>query len=106
MARNVELPIVQEKVGRSGLNKCRWNNEGSAILTGDSSGSMSMYILSEKHRRMDNSKYEDLTKYLVQAPETNEWLHDRLTIINITKIYHNYVFLLFFFFSDFAFLGF
>jgi dynein intermediate chain, cytosolic len=68
LTRNVELPIAQEKVGRNGLNKCKWNNDGSAIVTGDSSGSISMYILAEKYRRMDPSKYEDLTKYLVQAP--------------------------------------
>ena len=72
LTRNVELPIVQEKVGRHGLNKCRWNNDGSAIVTGDSAGTMNMYILAEKYRKMDGSKYEDLTKYLNQVPEGNE----------------------------------
>jgi len=41
-------------------------------VTGDSAGSISMYILAEKYRKMDPSKYEDLTKYLHQTPETFE----------------------------------
>ena len=72
LTRNLELPIAQERVSKSGLNKCRWNNEGSAVVTGDSSGSMSLYILAEKYRRMDNSKYEDLVKYLNQTSESND----------------------------------
>ena len=72
LTRNVELPIVQEKVSKNGVNKCRWNNDGSAVITGDSAGSMSMYILAEKYRKMDSSKYEDLTKYLAQTSDSNE----------------------------------
>jgi hypothetical protein len=54
------------------LNKCKWNFDGSAVIIGDSAGTMSMYILAEKYRKMDNSKYEDLTNYLNQAADTNE----------------------------------
>jgi WD40 repeat protein len=57
LTRDLELPIAHEKVSRSAINKCSWNNEGSAILTGDSSGNINMHVLAEKYRRMDGSKY-------------------------------------------------
>lgn len=45
LTRNLELPIAQEKVGRNGLNTCHWNNEGSAVVTGDSAGNLNLYVL-------------------------------------------------------------
>lgn len=44
LTRDLELPIAHEKVNRSGsgLNKCCWNYDGSAIVAGDSSGSISL----------------------------------------------------------------
>ena len=66
----MELPIAHEKVGKNAINKCSWNGEGSSILTGDSTGAISMYILAEKYRKMDGSKYDDLVRYLAEKPET------------------------------------
>jgi len=57
LTRDLELPIAHEKVSRLAQNKCHWNNEGSAIATGDSSGSVNLYVLAEKYRKMDNTKY-------------------------------------------------
>lgn len=68
LTRDLELPIAHEKTSRAGLNKCCWNNDGSAVVTGDSAGTVSLQVLAEKYRRMDNSKYDDLTRYLSQAP--------------------------------------
>ena len=64
------MPIAHEKVGNYAINKSCWNNDGSALITGDSSGTLYMHVLAEKYRKMDNSKYEDITKHLIQKQET------------------------------------
>jgi CTP-dependent riboflavin kinase len=63
------MPIAHEKVSKYAQNRCIWNNEGSAIISGDSTGNINLYGLSEKYRKMENSKYEDLQRYLKQKPE-------------------------------------
>jgi hypothetical protein len=65
------MPIAHEKVNKYAQNRCIWNNEGSAIISGDSSGGISLYGLAEKYRKMENSKYEDLQRYLKQKPEND-----------------------------------
>lgn len=69
LTRDLELPIAHERAARSALNKCTWNSDGSAIVAGDSLGNLSLHMLSEKYRRMEGSKYEDLGKYLSQSGE-------------------------------------
>ena len=69
LTRDLELPIAHEKVGRNALNKSCWNNDGSAIVTGDSTGALDLYVLSEKYRKMNSSKYEDLVRHLSQRQE-------------------------------------
>jgi WD40 repeat protein len=71
LTRDMELPIAHKKVNDYAQNKCQWNNEGSAIATGDSYGSINLFILAEKYRKMDNSKYEDLARYLSQRQESD-----------------------------------
>jgi hypothetical protein len=66
------MPIAHKKVGNNAINKCCWNNEGSALVTGDSSGALNLYVLAEKYRKMDSTKYEDLIKHLIQKPESQE----------------------------------
>ena len=70
LTRDMEMPIAHEKVGNYAINKSCWNNDGSALITGDSSGTLYMHVLAEKYRKMDNSKYEDITKHLIQKQET------------------------------------
>jgi len=43
-------------VNKNAQNRCIWNNDGSAIISGDSAGSISLYGLAEKYRKMESSK--------------------------------------------------
>jgi len=45
LTKDLELPIAHEKVSRYAQNRCLWNNDGSAIVSGDSSGSISLFVL-------------------------------------------------------------
>lgn len=45
LTRDLEMPIAHEKVNKYGQNKCIWNNDGSAIATGDSSGGINLFGL-------------------------------------------------------------
>lgn len=33
-----------------------WNTEGSALVAGDSTGSVSMYVLADRYRKPDTAK--------------------------------------------------
>lgn len=66
LTRDLELPIAHEKVSNYAQNKTMWNQNGSAIVSGDSSGALNMYILAEKYRKMDPTKSEDMEKALLQ----------------------------------------
>jgi hypothetical protein len=63
--------VAHEKVSKNAQNRCIWNNDGSAIISGDSSGTISLFGLADKYRKMENSKYEDLERYLRQKPESD-----------------------------------
>lgn len=71
LTRDLELPIAHEKVNNYAQNRVIWNNDGSALVSGDSAGTLTLYALADKYRKMENSKYEDLQRYLVQKPETD-----------------------------------
>ncbi len=71
LTRDLELPVAHEKVSKNAQNRCIWNNDGSAIISGDSSGTISLFGLADKYRKMENSKYEDLERYLRQKPESD-----------------------------------
>jgi hypothetical protein len=37
-----------------------WNSDGSALVTGDSNGNVSLFGLAEKYRKMDSLKADHL----------------------------------------------
>ena len=45
LTRDVELPIVHKKINNAAQNKCKWNNDGSLLLSGDSSGNVNLFNL-------------------------------------------------------------
>lgn len=69
LTKDLEQPISHEQVNKYAQNKCKWNQDGSAIVTGDSHGNVNFFILNEKYRKMENSKYEELNRYLKQSSE-------------------------------------
>ena len=71
LTRDLELPIAHEKVNNYAQNRVIWNNDGSALVSGDSAGTLTLYALADKYRKMENSKYDDLQRYIVQKPETD-----------------------------------
>lgn len=46
LTKDLELPITHKKVNNYAQNKIAWNAEGSALVAGDSAGSVSLYGLS------------------------------------------------------------
>ena len=62
--------MAHEKVSNYAQNRCIWNNDGSATISGDSAGTLTLYALTDRHRKMESSKYEDLQRYLSQKSET------------------------------------
>lgn len=45
LTRDVELPITHKKVDSTAQNRCKWNREGSAIISGDSAGNVNLFTL-------------------------------------------------------------
>ena len=41
-----------------------WNQDGSALISGDSAGNVNLFVLSEKYRKMDSSKADNLRNIL------------------------------------------
>lgn len=64
LTKDLELPIAHKKVSNFAQNRMAWNTEGSALVTGDSAGNVSMFVLSEKYRKMDSSRAENLKNIL------------------------------------------
>lgn len=45
LTRDVEQPLVNKKVNNSAHNKCKWNKDGSVLMTGDSAGNLHLSVL-------------------------------------------------------------
>jgi dynein intermediate chain len=60
LTKDMEEPIENVKLSNNGQNKCRWNGNGSVIVSGDSEGNVNLLTLNEKLRRMENARSEDL----------------------------------------------
>jgi hypothetical protein len=44
-----------------------WNQEGSALATGDSSGNVNLFVLGERYRKMDSTKADNLRNILAHS---------------------------------------
>ena len=64
LTKDLELPVAHKKVSNFAQNKIAWNTDGSALVSGDSAGNVSLYGLAEKYRRMDSSKADQLKNVL------------------------------------------
>ena len=60
LTKDLELPVAHKKVNNFAQNKMTWNSDGSALVTGDSNGNVSLFGLAEKYRKMDSSKADHL----------------------------------------------
>ncbi len=56
LTRDLEEPICQEKVSNRAQNKCTWNPEGSALISGDTQGEVSLYLLQDSYRHLRKNK--------------------------------------------------
>lgn len=56
LTKDVEQPIGNTKINNFAQNKCKWNGDGSTIISGDSAGNINMLVLNEKLRKLDTSK--------------------------------------------------
>lgn len=59
LTRDMEQPSAHVKINNFSQNKCRWNAEGSIVITGDSAGNTNLLVLNERMRKLDNSKLEN-----------------------------------------------
>ncbi|GMF55242.1 unnamed protein product [Phytophthora fragariaefolia] len=41
--RDVEVPVVSEKISKKSLNKVRWSADGRSVITGDADGKSFIY---------------------------------------------------------------
>ena len=45
LTKDVEQPIGHTKINNYAQNKCKWNSDGSIIISGDSAGNINMLAL-------------------------------------------------------------
>ena len=45
LTKDVELPVAEKQISNSAQNKCRWNADGSALISGDSAGNVHVVTL-------------------------------------------------------------
>jgi hypothetical protein len=69
LIKDMEQSIENVKLGSNGQNKCRWNGNGSIVVSGDSEGNVSLLALNEKLRRMENARLQDFETILTQNKE-------------------------------------
>lgn len=60
LTADVEVPLVQHKVNKFAINKCKWNRDGSKILTGDSEGIVNVFDLDRKYQKIEGGRLDDL----------------------------------------------
>lgn len=71
LTKDVEKPIGSTKINNLTQNKCKWNADGSAIISGDSAGNINMLALNEKLRKLDTTKFEEWEGILLQNRDEN-----------------------------------
>lgn len=69
LTKDVEQPIGHTKINNLAQNKCKWNGDGSTIISGDSDGNINMLVLNEKLRKLDTNKLEEFENILIQNKE-------------------------------------
>lgn len=69
LTRDVEQPLSHVKINNFAQNKCRWNAEGSAIISGDSAGNVSLLGLGERYRKLENARLDDFENILTQSKD-------------------------------------
>ena len=69
LTRDFEQPITQVKINNFAQNKCKWNAEGSVIISGDSAGNVSLLGLGERYRKLENARLDDFETILTQNKE-------------------------------------
>lgn len=65
LTRDMEQPTAHVKINQFAQNKCKWNADGSIIVSGDTAGNANLLVLNEKMRRLDNSRLENFENILV-----------------------------------------
>lgn len=72
LTKDLELPITHKKVNNFAQNKIAWNTEGTALVSGDSAGNVTLYGLADKYRKMDASKADHLRNALTSESASGE----------------------------------
>jgi dynein intermediate chain len=65
LTSDVEVPLVHYKVNKFAINKCKWNRDGSKIMTGDSEGSVNVFDLDRKYQHIEGGRLDDLENTLM-----------------------------------------
>ena len=71
LTKDVEQPIAHKKMNNFAQNKCKWNRDGSVLMSGDSGGNVHLSVLGERFRKMDNARLDDFENILVENSEEN-----------------------------------
>lgn len=71
LTSDVEVPLLHYKVSREkeAINKCKWNKEGSKIMTGDSKGIVNVFDLDKKFQKIEGGRIDDLESTLIETKE-------------------------------------
>jgi dynein intermediate chain len=69
LTKDMEQPTAHVKINSYAQNKCKWSADGSIIASGDSAGNVNLMVLSDKLRRLDNSRLENFESILPQSRE-------------------------------------
>ena len=71
LTKDVEQPIVHKKINNLAQNKCKWNRDGSVLMTGDSGGNTHLSVLGERFRKIETGRLEDFENILIENSEEN-----------------------------------
>ena len=47
---------MHKKINNFAQNKCKWNKEGSIIMSGDSAGNLHLSVLAERFRKIEGNR--------------------------------------------------
>lgn len=52
LTKDMEQPTAHVKINSYAQNKCKWNADGSIIVSGDSAGNVNLLVLNERMRKL------------------------------------------------------
>ena len=71
LTRDLEQPIAHKKINNLAQNKCKWNRDGSIIMSGDSAGNLHLSVLVERFRKIDGTRLDNFESTLAESNEEN-----------------------------------